>query len=90
MAKTLDVQPLRRPALEANFLPAALWTRAYRALVASDRGVRRFALALTRADGSASRYETRVLGAEHPAAHLNFKYVERLLKFLLWQKGGWR
>lgn len=90
MAKTLDIQPLRRPALEANFLPAALWTRAYRALVATDRGARPVALALTRADGTAARHETRVLDAAHPAAHLNFKYVERLLKFLLWQKGGWR
>jgi predicted NBD/HSP70 family sugar kinase len=28
------------------------------------------------------------LGASHPAADLNFRYAERLLKFLLWQKGG--
>lgn len=58
--------------------------------MAHDRGARPLALALLRADGNASRYETRVLGTAHAAAHLNFKHVERLLKFLLWQKGGCR
>jgi predicted NBD/HSP70 family sugar kinase len=88
MSITLDIRPLRCAALEKNFLPAALWTRAYEELVGKDRSARLFALALVRADGAASRHDTRVLGPDHPAAHLNIKYAERLLKFLLWQKGG--
>lgn len=86
----LTIEPRRRPALDPNFLPAALWNRAYRNLVAADRGARPFVIALERADGGTSRYDTRVLSAKHPAAALTVRYAERLLKFLLWQKGGWR
>jgi predicted NBD/HSP70 family sugar kinase len=86
----LDLAPLHRPLLEQHFLPAALWMRAYRRLVENDRGARPFGLALIRADGAASRHQNRVLGADHPAAYLNIRYAERLLKFLLWQKGGCR
>ncbi len=86
----LNIRPLHRPPLEEKFLPAALWRRAYRALVAKDRNARPLAIALLRADGAAARHTTHVLGREHPAAYLNFTYVERLVKFLLWQKGGCR
>ncbi len=44
------------------------------------------AIALERADGAISVFRTAVL-PEHDATR---RYVERLLKFLLWQKGGWR
>jgi predicted NBD/HSP70 family sugar kinase len=45
---------------------------------------------LERSPDSVSVYETRIL--PHAAAHptVNERYVERLLKFLLWQKGGRR
>ncbi len=83
--------PLRfRPPLEPDFLPAALWNRAFDALVAQDASARPFALALIRADGSSSRFRSRLLGPDHPAAALNLRYAERMLKFLLWQKGGYR
>jgi predicted NBD/HSP70 family sugar kinase len=35
-----------------------------------------------------SRHDSRVLGAGHPQAALTLVYTERLLKFLLWQRGG--
>ena len=84
----LNVQPKIRPALDPDFLPAVLWNRAYRALVAEDRGSRPLALVLVRPDGGTSVHESRILAANHPAASLNLRYAERLLKFLLWQKGG--
>jgi predicted NBD/HSP70 family sugar kinase len=84
----LPINPRLRPPLDSDFLPASLWTRAYRALVAQDRRARPLSLVLERADGSASRHESRVLAADHPAAALNIRYAERLVKFLLWQKGG--
>ncbi|HWA87852.1 MAG TPA: ROK family protein [Opitutus sp.] len=84
----LTVAPKIRPPLDPEFLPAALWNRAYRELVARDRGARPFAVALVRADGTAARHDDRALAAEHPAGERTFRYVERLLKFLLWQKGG--
>lgn len=85
---SLHVAPRLRPVLDPDFLPAVLWNRAYRELVAADRGARPIALALVRADGRASVHQDRVLAATHPAAAHTLRYVERLLKFLLWQKGG--
>ncbi len=82
--------PLIRPALEPNFVPAALWNRAYRKMAASDPHGRPLVLALVRADGGTSRFATRALGRDHPAASLTLRYVERLVKFLLWQRGGCR
>jgi predicted NBD/HSP70 family sugar kinase len=76
------------PVLDPDFLPAVLWNRAYRELVAQDKGARRIALALLRADGTGSVQEDRVLSREHPEAVSTLRYVERLLKFLLWQKGA--
>lgn len=84
----LAVAPKLRPSLDPEFLPASLWSRAYRALVAKDAGARPFALVLVRPDGTAFRHESRVLSATHPQAALNVTYAERLLKFLLWMKGG--
>lgn len=86
----LSLNPLLRPVLEPEFLPAVLWNRAYRALVAADREARPFALVLERPGGGTSVHESRVLAANHPAAALNLRHAERLLKFLLWQKGGSR
>lgn len=86
----LPVAPKIRPSLDPDFLPASLWQRAYRALVAHDPGARPFAMVLVRPDGSAFRHESRVLSAGHPAAALTLTYAERLLKFLLWMKGGSR
>lgn len=84
----LNVEPKLRPSLDPEFLPAALWHRAYRALVAKDPGARPFAIVLVRTDGAVFRHDGRVLSAGHPAAALTLTYAERLLKFLLWMKGG--
>lgn len=78
------------PVLDPGFQPAALWNRAYRRLVGQDPGARPFILALVRPDGTVLRHESRVLAVTHPSARLNLRYAERLLKFLLWQKGGAR
>jgi predicted NBD/HSP70 family sugar kinase len=83
-----SVTPKIRPPLDPEFLPAALWHRAYRALVAKDSAARPFSIVLVRPDGSAFRHDTRVLSANHAAAALTLTYAERLLKFLLWMKGG--
>lgn len=86
----LSVTPKARPSLDPEFLPASLWQREYRKLVAADAGARPFALALVRRDGTTFRHDSRVLAADHPSAGLTLVYAERLLKFLLWMKGGAR
>lgn len=86
----LAVSPLLRPPLDPEFLPAVLWRRAYQALVARDPDARPVALVLARRDGSVFRHDTRMLSDRHPSAALSLTYAERLLKFLLWMKGGSR
>jgi len=88
MISPLAVLPKVRPALDPEFLPAVLWNRAYRELVARDPSARPFALVLTCADGTTAFHRDRLLSVAHPAAAHTLRYVERLLKFLLWQKGG--
>jgi predicted NBD/HSP70 family sugar kinase len=88
MARGLDVPVRHRPVLDPGFVPAVLWEHAYRfAVRASGAGVD-LGIALLRQDGTTFRHKTRILPATAANAALNRKHVERLVKFLLWQKGG--
>ena len=89
MPAAISVSPKFRPVLDPGFVPASLWNRAYRAAVAESGG-RPLAFALERGDGSVSVFHASALPHEGPNAALNYRYAERLLKFLLWQKGGCR
>ncbi|MDE3164812.1 MAG: ROK family protein [Acidobacteriota bacterium] len=86
----IAIDPKFRPVLDPEFVPASLWNRAYRGAVKQSGGGEGLALALERSGGSVSVYRTAIL--PHEGAHIavNERYAERLLKFLLWQKGGWR
>jgi predicted NBD/HSP70 family sugar kinase len=88
MPYDIVVHPKLRPPVDPEFLPAALWNRAFRAAVAAAGGGEKLAIALERPDGSVSVYRTAVLAHSGPAVALNERYVERLVKFLLWQRGG--
>ena len=84
------VQPRCVPPLEEGFRPAVLANRQFRQeLQDAGRGLP-LALALERADGSVSRFETQVFSDEHTRSPANLAYAERLVKFLLWQRGGWK
>jgi len=82
--------PKFRPPLDPDFLPASLWNREYRARLREAGGGRPLAIALERRDGSVSVFRTAVLLHEGGHVAVNCRYIERLLKFLLWQKGGCR
>lgn len=78
------------PVLDPGFVPAVSWNRAYRQLVGETEGTRELELALVRPDGTAFRWASVLLPDQPEFAKLNLRYVERTLKFLLWQKGGSR
>ena len=84
------VRPKVPPRLDPDFRPAVLANRSFRAAVEKSGGVVPLLIALERADGSVSRHDTIIAPAGHPAAGGNLTYVERLLKFLLWSRGGYR
>jgi predicted NBD/HSP70 family sugar kinase len=91
MGKGLDlIAPRLAPPLDPGFRPAALANRAFRQEVDRSAGRVPLSLALERPDGAVSRFETEVLPATHPRAEANLTYVERICKFILWQRGGWR
>ena len=85
----LSIRPRFTPELDPAFLPASLWNREFRSLAARAGSVP-MNLALERADGSVSRFDTVVLPEGSPHFELNFRYIERIVKFLLWQRGGWK
>ena len=78
------------PPLDKGFLPAALFDRAFQRETQVSGKSARLVLGLERADGSVSRFETQVFSKGHPWVVHNPFYVERVVKFLLWQRGGWK
>jgi predicted NBD/HSP70 family sugar kinase len=88
MTHGLEVQMRHRPALDPGFLPAVLWNRAYHARVRATGGSVELGIGLVRQDGTTFTHKTRILPPTAGHADLNRKYVERLVKLLLWQKGG--
>lgn len=91
LAHQLDdaATPRLAPVLDPGFRPAALWLRAYAARVAATQPVP-VGLALSRADGTVFRFDTAILPWSDATAEVNTRHVERLLKYLLWQKGASR
>ena len=84
------VAPRITPVLDPQFRPAVLTNRAFRALARAAGHPVPVSLVLEQADGSRSGFHTEVLPADHPEAAGDFAYVERLLKFLLWSRGGYK
>jgi predicted NBD/HSP70 family sugar kinase len=84
----LVVEPKHRPVLDPDFVPAVLWNRAYEAWAEVDAGSTPLVVAVIRPDGTIFRHETRVLPHEGENIPINLKYVERIVKLMLWLKGG--
>jgi predicted NBD/HSP70 family sugar kinase len=89
MSGHLSVNLKHRPVLDPEFQPASLWNGFYDAMNTLE-GCELLAIALERGDGGVSVYRTAILRHEPPNAQLNYYYTERLLKYLLWQRGGCR
>ena len=86
----LSPSPAITPPLDPAFCPAALANRVFRAAARATGGAASVRLALEQADGSVSHHATEIFPADAPQAGSNFFHVERLVKFLLWARGGFR
>jgi predicted NBD/HSP70 family sugar kinase len=84
------VEPKFSPPLDPGFRPAALANRAFQQEVEGSGAGVPLVLGLERPDGSISRFDTLVFPEGHPRSSANPKYAERIFKFLLWQRGGWK
>lgn len=85
-----ESQPRLQPVLDAAFRPAALVNRAFREAAKATGKAVPVRIALEQADGSVFHHTTAVLPEGHPQAAGNYHHVERLVKFLLWGRGGFR
>ena len=84
------IKPQFVPPLDEDFRPAILANQAFRSDVLASGQAVDLVIGLKRTNESISRYETIVFPADHPRAQENLRYVERLVKYLLWQRGGWQ
>jgi len=83
-------RPRVTPPLEEDFLPLAAVNRNYQnAVRASGRSVP-LVIGLEREEGHVTRYATEVFAPQVAEASANLWYAERLVKTLLWQRGGCR
>jgi predicted NBD/HSP70 family sugar kinase len=73
--------------LDPGFLPAVLFNRRYEETTRASRKGVPLVIGLEREGGLVSRFETSVMpdGGEE-----TLRYVERIVKFLLWSRGGWK
>ena len=84
-----QVSPKVVPPLDPGFTPLVLANRQFReAVKASGHGVP-LAIVVERGDGTRSRYDAAVFPSGTADAD-NLRYVERLVKTLLWTRGGWK
>ncbi len=82
--------PQVRPPLDSGFRPASLANAAFRRALRDARCEAPVTIALERDEQSVTRFDTVVAAESSPLAAGNFVYLERLLKFLLWSRGGWK
>jgi predicted NBD/HSP70 family sugar kinase len=80
------ITPCVQPPLDEYFRPAILANRNFQREVESIGT--RLAIGLERSGSEFSRFEVKVYPEGHPNFEANYQYVERIVKFLLWQRGG--
>lgn len=81
------IHPKFTPKHDPNFAAAALFERAYLELAARTGSVP-LVLSLERTGGSISRFETVVIPPSAGYLEATLLRIERIAKFLLWQRGG--
>lgn len=76
------------PELDPDFLPASFWTREFHQKCASVGG-RELKIAILRPNGVGVVHLETILNETDPESFaLNYRFVERVVKFLLWSCGG--
>jgi len=76
--------------LDPDFSPAALATRGFREAVRAFGAVQPAVLAIEQTDGSVFYFPLELYPEAANQPEANYRHLERILKFLLWSRGGWR
>lgn len=78
------------PELDPGFMPASVWNREYRQLVQQTSGSRAVQLWVERPSGRRWSFACKVFPDTFNWIEYNRRFIERLVKFLLWAWGGSR
>lgn len=84
------VKPRKVPCLDPDFCPAVLANQHFRAEAFRSGKSEPLSIAVEADNGMISSYKTVIFSKSDQRFNSNLDYVERLVKFLLWQRGGWR
>jgi len=76
--------------LDPGFSPLVLARRKYQQEVEASGSVADCALVIERHVDLRSRFDFQVLEPDNHNIGNTYQYVERMLKFLLWSRGGWK
>lgn len=85
-----NIIPKMKPALDKDFKPAALYNREFRRAVARSGKGTPLAISLERGGGLVSTYRTHIFEEGSGMDDVNCFYAERIVKLLLWARGGWK
>ena len=85
-AKTPEIVP----ELDPLFRPMSLSNKAYLKAVLKTEGAQKVKIALQRSDSLISVFETNIFAEKSGKKEDNIIYIERLVKTLLWLKGGYK
>ncbi len=86
----MSPEPAVLPPLDPDFRPLWQLLSLFRRAAEHGEADTPLTFALVRSDAEVSVFRARVFPAAHARAELNFAYAERVLKFLLWQRGARR
>jgi len=88
--RLLSAKPKIVPPLDPDFRPISTGNRVYEKAVYASKEKMPLAIALERNEGRVSTWRGEIFAPGSGFDADTHVYVERLVKFLLWQKGGWR
>ena len=77
-----------KPLLDPGFVPAVLWNREYKRMVEASSDPVDVCIAILRPDGGCSTFATRILNPVQGEDDQTLRFLERIVKFRLWQCGG--
>src|SRR3954463_1321456 len=83
----MTIKPNIAAPLDPGFQPAALFNRNYVNAAKASGNPAPLVIGLERENGRLSRFDTVIKSEPDPDT---LGYVERLVKFLLWARGGWK
>ncbi len=88
--RSLGVKPKLIPVLDKEFMPISLINRAYRNKLSKYKDSIEIKIALEREEGLVYTYSTKIFPENSGMDEENLLYIERIVKTLLWTRGGWK